>query len=331
MFKGVKYIILPISEEFKMQFNKNIEVHQANTFIQSRQTFTRNEKRLLSAIIGLVKPTDTKFVEYSISIKEWADLLGCTKENLYQIADSVTEGLMSKIVKLDYIGKDGNKAFKKFHVVSISNYDSGILSIKIAEDMNNIFLQLKNRGNYTKYELVEFVTLTSVHAQRLYELLKQYQHTKHRKRNIEISELKTMLNIDDKYKEYKDFRRHVLDIAKRQIEDTTTLRYQWRPIKKGRSYLEIEFYEIHIAGKESPTKIQEHAIMLGHIGKDIYIKEFNLYELIKDISRNKDKSYSIQITDGTWYNMKNNKELQEGLATAMTMDIKSRTKSLFDL
>ena len=296
---------------------KDLEVFQANSFVESRQTYTVNEKRLLSTIISFVKPSDEKFVKYEFSITEWADLTGKTKENYYQIADSVTDGLMSKIIKINRTGKDGKKAFKKFHVMSTSDYDSGVLELEISKDMNDIFLHLKESKKYTHYELMEFVTLTSTHAQRIYELVKQYQHSKHRSRKIKIEELKMMLGIEDKYPKFADFRKKVLEVAEKQIHENTTLRYKWKPKKRGRSYYYIEFYEIHIAGKESPTELQEIAMLETYTGMEIYNEEFNTYLTIKEIKKNKDKSYKvIDKFDDYAYNYKDLKTLQECIAKA---------------
>jgi len=296
---------------------KDLEVYQANSFVEGRQNYTVQEKRLLSTIISFIKPADTKFVEYQFSIKEWADLTGKTKENFYQTADSVTDGLMSKIVKIDRIDKDGHKAFKKFHVMSTADYEAGILRLEISKDMNDIFIQLKATKNYTHYELVEFVTLTSVHAQRIYELVKQYQHSKYRKRTIEITELKMMLDIENKYKAFKEFRKYVLNIALTQITERTNLRYKWRGIKNGRSFHKIEFYEIHIAGKESPTKLQEKALLENYTGEEIYHEEFSTYLTIAKVSKNKDTSYTvIDKFDNAEYEYRNLEILQVSLAKA---------------
>lgn len=300
-----------------MQKNKDLEVFQSNSFIESRQSYTLQEKRLLSTIISFVKPTDTKFISYDFSIKEWADLTGKTKENFYQIADDVTDGLMSKIIKIDRIGKDGKKAFKKFHVMSTANYEDGVLELEISKDMNDIFLQLKAKKNYTHYELVEFVTLTSTHAQRIYELVKQYQHSKNRKRIIEVSELKMMLGIENKYKEFKEFRRKVLDIALKQIEGHTTLRYKWQGIKRGRKIHSIEFYEIHIAGKESPTELQEQAFIENYIGQEIYNEELSSYFTISAIKKKEENYIVTDKETKIAYNYKSLEALQESIAKAI--------------
>ena len=297
--------------------NKDLEVFQSNSFIESRQSYTVQEKRLLSTIISFVKPTDTNFITYDFSIKEWADLTGKTKENFYQIADSVTDGLMSKIIKIDRIGKDGKKAFKKFHVMSTANYEDGVLELEISKDMNDIFLQLQAKKNYTHYELVEFVTLTSTHAQRIYELVKQYQHSKNRKRTIEVSELKIMLGIEDKYKEFKEFRKYVLNIALKQIEEYTALRYKWQGIKRGRKIHSIEFYEIHIAGKESPSELQEKAFIENYIGQEIYKEEISSYFTISKIKKEEENYIITDKETKISYRYKNLEKLQESIAKAI--------------
>ena len=294
---------------------KDLEVYQANKFVESRQTYSVNEKRLLSTLISFVKPTDEDFMEYELSIKDWAKTLGVSPKGLYQIADEITDALMMKIVSI----RDPNSLhFEKFHVLDRAKYAEGVLTLKINKDMNDIFLQLKATKNYTHYELAEFVTLTSTHAQRIYELVKQYQHSKHREREIELSELKLMLGIEDKYKEFKFLRRDVLDVALKQITKNTTLRYKWEGItKRGRKIHSIRFYEIHIAGKESPTELQEKAFLENYIDEEIYNEKFNNYLTIKEIVKEKDGSYLvIDKFDGVGYEYENLEQLQECVAKA---------------
>jgi plasmid replication initiation protein len=298
--------------------SKNLEVFQANKFIESRQTYSVNEKRLLSTLISFVKPTDEEFMEYELSIKDWAETLGVSPKGLYQVADEVTDGLMTKLVAV----KDPVAlTFDKWHVLDRAKYSEGVLTLKINKDMNNIFLQLRATKNFTHYELAEFVTLTSTHAQRIYELMKQYQHSKNRERTIELTELREMLGLGEKkYKLFSDFRKYVLNIAKKQIEANTSLRYEWKGItKRGRKIHSIKFYEIHIAGKESPTELQELAFLENYIDEEIYSPEINNYITIRNVSKNKDSSYTVlDKFDGTAYRYESLEFLQEMIAKAVS-------------
>lgn len=296
--------------------NKDLEVFQANKFIESRQSYGVNEKRLLSTLISFVKPTDKELAEYELSIKDWAKLLGISPKGLYGVADEITTALMMKIVAIkDPIALK----FEKWHVLDTAKYDEGVLTLRLDKRMNDIFLELQATKNFTHYELAEFVSLTSVHAQRIYELVKQYQHSKHRKRTIEITELKMMLGIENKYPQFKEFRKYVLNVAIKQIEGKTNLRYKWRGIKKGRSYSKIEFYEIHTAGKESPTELQEKAFLQNYVGIEIYNEEFSTFLTINKVSKNKDKTYTVvDKFDTSSYQYKDLETLQENIAKAQS-------------
>jgi len=293
---------------------KDLEVYQANSFVESRQTYTVYEKRLLSTLISFVKPTDKELIEYELSIKDWAKTLKVSPNGLYQIADEITTGLMMKIVAI----KDPKAlTFEKWHVLDKAKYAEGVLTLKISKDMNDIFLQLQATKNFTHYELAEFVTLTSTHAQRIYELVKQYQHSQHRQRIIELSELKKMLGIEDRYKEFKFFRRDVLDVALKQIEKYTTLRYKWKGIKRGRKIHKIEFYEIHITGKENPTDLQEKAFLENYADQEIYNEELNTYLTIKKVTKLENGGYLVTDKfDGIGYKYLNLEVLQSCIAKA---------------
>ena len=294
---------------------KDIEVFQANAFIESRQSYTLYEKRLLSTLIGFVKPTDAEFAQYEISIQDWAKMLKISPKGLYKIADDVTTGLMQKIVSV----KDTKRLkFKKWHVMETADYADGILRLKIDRKMNDMFLDLKSSKRYTHYELIEFVTLTSTHAQRIYELIMQYQHHPKREREIELTELRKMLGLGEKrYRLFSDFRRHVLEISKKQIEENTSLRFEWEGVTHGgRKIRKIKFSKIN-SGKNIVSEKQEEAFLSSYIGEEIFYEKFNLYFMIKKIEKKGGKYFTKSKDDDTWYEFESLKFLQEGIALAI--------------
>lgn len=265
---------------------KNLKVFQSNKFVESKQEYSVNEKRLLSILIAHIKDSDEEFITYSISIEELSEASNRTKENFYAVADTVTDGLMSKIIKID---SDNKKGFKKFPIVSMAEYDEGLLTLRISEKMNNIFLNLQQSKEYTAYQLTEFLALTSTHAQRIYELVKQYEHSKQKERTISIEDLKMMLGIEGKYKIFSKFKISVLDIALKQIEEKTNLRYKWKGIKKGRKIESIRFFEIAIAGKTSPTKKDIKGYGEDLIGEFFYSPQLDKNVKIVSIKEEKNK------------------------------------------
>lgn len=228
--------------------DKGLMVVQANAFTESRQHYTLNEKRLLQTLIASVKPEDVEFREYKISIKEFAQMANIDESNMYKYAEDMADSIMKKPVKIK-----SSDEFVIFHLVNRAHYKEGVLTLKLSEETFHIFLALKDTGHYTTYELAEFMTLRSVYAQRIYELLKQNENTWEKERIIPLSELREMLGIEEnEYKLFGNFKKTVLNQAHKHIIADTELRYEWEPIKPSRRVEGIRFF--NITSNKKPDK-----------------------------------------------------------------------------
>jgi len=294
---------------------KNLKVFQANTYTMSKQTFNLNEKRVMQFIIAKIQPTDTEFRRYEIPIVEIADMANISTKNMYTFAKTLMVEMVTKFILLQDEEKQYAKAFNYFTELE---YQSGVITVELNRNIHQLFLNIKkNKTHFTAYELTEFMTLSSVHAQRIYELVKQYSKSRQREREIPLLQLRELLNLENKYKLYSDFRKRVLDFSKEHIEKHTNLRFKWKGItKRGRKVVAIEFYDIH-EQDEDLDKLREVAYLDNCIGKQIYNEEFNTYLTIKKIVKNKDKTYSVHSKDDdTWYDYPNKEKLQECIAKA---------------
>jgi len=296
----------------------DLKVFQSNTYTMSKQQFSLNEKRVMQFIIAKIKPTDTEFKRYEIPITEIADMANMKGKHMYAFAKTLMVEMVTKFILLQDEKKQGLKAFNYFTELE---YQSGVLTVELNRNIHQLFLQLKqNKEAFTAYELTEFMTLSSTHAQRIYELLKQYSKSKQRERTIELETLRKLLNIEDKYPRYGNLKTRVLEYVHNHIEENTALRYNWKGItKRGRKVVAIKFYEIHEAGKESPTELQEKAFLKNYREEEIYHEEFSTYLTIKEVIKNKDDSYTvIDKFDGAGYDYPNLQTLQEGIVKAQT-------------
>jgi len=295
---------------------KELKVFQSNIYTESKQTFNLNEKRVMQFIIAKIKPTDTEFRRYEIPITEIADMANISTKNMYPFAKNLMYEMVTKFIMLEDKENDHIKAFNYFTELE---YQSGILTVELNRNIHQLFLNIKkSKTHFTAYELTEFMTLSSVHAQRIYELLKQYSKSRQREREIELEELKKMMNIEGKYPRFGNFKARVLEYAHKHIEKHTNLRFKWEGVtKRGRKVVAIRFYDIHEAGKKSLTAIQEEAFLESYIGEEIYNQAFNIYLRIKEVIKNKDNSYTvIDKFDNTAYDYPNKEALQRGLAKA---------------
>ena len=102
--------------------------------------------------------------------------------------------------------------------------------------MKPYLLQLKER--YTQYELLYTLAMRSQYSIRIYELLKSYECQ--RGKIFDIDELKKIL-FAEKYKLFGDFKRKVLNIAMREINELSDISVTYGVIKESRRFAKIEF------------------------------------------------------------------------------------------
>lgn len=62
---------------------------------------------------------------------------------------------------------------------------------------------------YTPIKLQIWLSLKNTYAQRFYDLLRMWSYTK-KTVNYRVDDLKTYLQIEDKYSEFKDFKKELL-------------------------------------------------------------------------------------------------------------------------
>ena len=80
--------------------------------------------------------------------------------------------------------------------------------------------------------------MKSKYSPRLYELLKSEQYK--RCFNYDLSDLKRLLNAE-RYELYGNFKQKVLDIALKEINETTDIYVEYEPIRTKKKYTAIRF------------------------------------------------------------------------------------------
>lgn len=107
-----------------------------------------------------------------------------------------------------------------------------------AEAMEYVF-NIENIG-YLKYRLKNVIDLTSRYSYVLYLYLENNRYRKSWK--IPLDELKILLRCTaDTYAEYKRFNDLILKKCHNELNDKTSLKYSYKPVKNGRKVAYVEF------------------------------------------------------------------------------------------
>lgn len=209
-------------------------VVKANTFINARYSWDQVTNRLLLLAAESVARDDREFRPLKIPVAEYAEVLGSNAKNAYDRARDIADALLA--LKIELPLEDG---FIEVNVLSMARYQEGRghLVVKFNDDMRPLLLQLRER--FTRYRLRSVFGLRAFSAFRIYELCKQHQGLG--TRTLDLDRLRRLLRLEDLYPRYRDFRRRVLEQARREINEKTDLRIGFEEIRVGRAVQAVRF------------------------------------------------------------------------------------------
>lgn len=127
--------------------------------------------------------------------------------------------------------------------------DLGCVELVFASDVIPLITRLE--AKYTEYELKQVVGLQSEYAIRLYELIIQWRSVG--KTNlISLEELREKLGLVDEYKRIEAFKRRVLNLAVRQINEHTDITVEYEQHKQGRVITGFTFkFKVKLKSKKA--------------------------------------------------------------------------------
>ena len=187
----------------------------------------------------------------TIRAAEFAAQFGTNEANVYkQLRDAMTS-LFSREVRIrDTDPKTGKPRVIDTRWISDKAYIDGEGEIQITFAPRMIPFITRLEPEFTKYRLDKIGNMTSTHAIRLYELLVQYLTVG--KREIEISWLKEILQLENEYPRLFDFKKWVIDVAVTQINEHSNIYVSYTQCKTGRAVTHLIF---EIKAKEQIKKL----------------------------------------------------------------------------
>ncbi len=258
---------------------ENNLVVKSNKLVEARSRLSRNEQKvLLHAISKLDHIKQTSFNTIEMDIKEFAELIE-VKGKMYEELRDTVRGLRKKEVIIDTPEKEYITGWLSSITLSKG---TGKMKLKFDEDLVPYLLQLKE--HFTRYELKNILYLKSIHAIRLYELLKCWEYRK-KPWKLEMDEFRRLMMLEEQYKRPYDLKKRVLDPAKKDINKHTDINILYELIKKGRSYTHIEF-------TIKPKDIEKE-IYIEYLNDNYKVKDMKLKMGLQDESFNTDQVINI--------------------------------------
>lgn len=222
---------------------------QHNAITSGRYDFTACQLDILFMVLASLKEGELNYKIHTTDI----ELITGRKWNIAQFTHS-TEQLLTRMFEVET-----DDDYTQFVLFQYFKYIKGTrtIEVKLSEIALPYFFDLKN--NFTHFQLKSVLGCTSSYAKRLYMLACQWRAVGRFPKPIPILELKRMLGLVDKkgneqYSEITGFKKKVLDIAKKQINEHTDISFDYQLYKKGRSF---EYIQIFVdSSKTKPAQLE---------------------------------------------------------------------------
>lgn len=250
---------------------RSYSVVKSNKIIQkARYELSAQELKVLAFVFSKIKPNDTEFKNYTISIPEFCDICGIDHRNggNYAYIKNTVKGLVDKSFFLEL--DDGTITTVSWVNKAWIDKRSGRIRIRLDEDLQQYICGLY--ASFTSYQLLSTLPMKSAYSFRIFELLKSYsfagEHT------FDVAELKRLL-MAEHYVSFKDFRRRVIEIATEEINKYTDIFVSWEPELLGRKVVKIKFsikqrseWGIYQASKRAAAEIDGQMNIFDFIHDD---------------------------------------------------------------
>jgi plasmid replication initiation protein len=209
-------------------------ITKSNALVEANYKLGVLEQKIILMLASKLQPSDTEFKTYSLSVNEFAKLLGISSKSKYEEIRKITYALVKKgfEVRVD------NRVHQVSWLSSVTyNENEGTVDLRFDPFLKPYLLELKS--HFTSYRLENVIKLKSSYSIRLYELLKQYERVK--ERTFELSRLREMLGIEDMYPVYGNFKQRVLLRAQEELKAKTDISFELEEIKRGRKVAKLKF------------------------------------------------------------------------------------------
>lgn len=216
--------------------DKEFVVSQDNKLIFSKYDMTALEQKLLLILISTIKKTDKEAPSSLFRVVDLAKLLNVIPEMLYRDLPKICKKIMSRVIEIQ--ADNGN--WEMFNIISYAHYTArqGIIQLDIHEKAEPYLLELKEC--FASYQLKNIINLSSKYSIRIFQLANANKYQ--REFIMSIEDFKDMLKLVQKsYKEFSNIRIKVLNPAIKEINEKTSLKVNYEPIRTGRRVSGLRF------------------------------------------------------------------------------------------
>lgn len=233
-----------------------LEIRQHNAITTARYDYSACQLDILFYLLSKLKKEAAPDQQYRFHNKDIEAMTG--RQWNYQQLREATEDMGSRMFAVE-----DNKEYRQMWMFQEVKYlkGQGCFDIVLSKSIQPYLFELKN--NFTSYQLHSALKLTSKYAKRIYQLASQWKDIGETC-IYPLEQLKIMFGLIDphgkkpeQFERISDFKKKVLDVAVRQINEHTEFEISYHLIKSGRSFQAVRFYINSQKSQQLPIQFEK--------------------------------------------------------------------------
>ncbi|MDZ7935831.1 MAG: replication initiation protein [Emticicia sp.] len=246
-------------------------VIKGNPLIEAKFELTPIQTKLFLFLLAKLDATKNSFEPMIVVVKDFQKFIGSKGDSLYHHLKKEVEKMIGKRVYYKDDAVELNSSL-------ISGYmyleNEGAFLVEFPSLLKPFLLQLKE--NFTVIDIRNILGLDSSYAMRFYEICKEKERLKTFEYTVE--HLKGMFSIENKYKNYFDFKVKVIMQARNELKENSELYFDFDEIKQGKKVVSLRFTVIK--NKKHFQHIDDASLFGPTNATEILINE--VFELVKN-------------------------------------------------
>ena len=232
-----------MSKQFATEEDNKI-LMKHNSLIKAKYNLTLVQNRVFELLLYKFQKEKDGILSCEVCREELKNLIGKEKKKTVKGISDLLESLrLKEILIAEKI--EGKNKFKwhRFGLINGAIYDEDkdVFIVKATEEIYTLIQNYYDkREGHTPINLIVKLGMNNYYAQRLYDLIRVWSGTK-KIINYEVEELKDLLQINDKYPLYADFKRRVIVPSIKELNKTGYFKIEYTENKLGKKVESIDF------------------------------------------------------------------------------------------
>ena len=204
-----------------------------------KNNMSLQELRFFSIYLSKINARDQSTRRVRFPLKDFQKIMEFGRLNTTQLK-ATTDSLLGKVISIP-TERGGYTSFQLFKRCTVDKDDLEQWYVEIDAHDDALPLMFDFKKEYFTYELWNALRLRSGNQLRMYELLKQYEKIGELK--MPLKKLRDGLGIaEDEYPRWDRFKDRVIDSCQQALEESTDIKFTYKPIKAGRKVTGIHFF-----------------------------------------------------------------------------------------